>query len=138
MAPQVISVEQVPPEFLQELCLVGRIPSSHCFANPQFSYYLYIPRGYRQLITLPLIVLVHGSGRNAYELREEFISLAERRGCAVLCPLFPTGLQDPNDTNNYKMVKYEEFRYDNVILRMVEEAQMRYPRIETSIVEHLA
>ncbi|OKL63311.1 hypothetical protein UA08_01808 [Talaromyces atroroseus] len=132
MASQIVSVEQVPPEFLEELGLVGRIPSSHCLAAPQFSYYLYIPRGYRQLDTLSLIVLVHGSGRNAYQLREEFVSLAERRGCAVLCPLFPTGLLDPNDTNNYKMVKYGDVRYDNVVLRMADETHMRYPRIDTS------
>ena len=131
MPPQCHSVEQVPPEFLEELGLVGRIPSTHCLAFPQFSYYLYVPRGYRQLKSLSLIVLVHGSGRNAYSLRDEFIAIAERRGCAVLCPLFPTGLEDPNDTNNYKLIKFHEVRYDNVLLEMVEEAHARYPRINT-------
>lgn len=132
MSSPINSIEHVPPEFLEELGFVGRVPSSHCFAFPQFSYYLYVPRGYTQLETLPLAVLVHGSGRNAYELRGDFLSFAERHGCALLCPLFPTGLHDPNDSNNYKMIKYEDFRYDNILLQMLEEAQMRYPRINAS------
>ncbi|KAL2840394.1 hypothetical protein BJY01DRAFT_250016 [Aspergillus pseudoustus] len=110
MAPQTLSVDQIPAEFLEELGLVGRIPSSHCLADPRFSSFLYAPLGYTQIKTIPLIVLVPGSGRNPYQLREEFIALAERRGCAILCPLFPTELQDPNETNNYKVLKYGEVR----------------------------
>jgi pimeloyl-ACP methyl ester carboxylesterase len=64
-------------------------------------------------------------------LRERFMPLAERRGCAVICPLFPTGLDDPNDTNNYKLIKYGDFRYDDILLRIVDEVQMRYPRVNT-------
>jgi pimeloyl-ACP methyl ester carboxylesterase len=117
------------PEFLEELGLVGKIPSTQCAASPEFSSCLYIPPRYRPLHTLPLMVLVHGSYRDNYKLRDKFTALADLHGCALICPLFPRVPTDPYDISNYKMVTYLDLRYDTILLSMIDEVVARYPRI---------
>ena len=124
-----LTIERVKPELLEKLLLLGGVPSTQSAASPQFSYCLYIPPRYHSLESLPLIVLVHGSSRDNYKLRDRFISLAERHGCALLCPLFPRLVTDPYDMNNYKVIAYLDLRYDTILLSMIDEVATRYPRI---------
>jgi hypothetical protein len=47
--------------------------------------------------------------------------LADRVGAAVLAPLFPAGIDDPNDLQNYKMLLYQGIRYDSILLSITDE-----------------
>jgi len=126
------AVDSLPREYIRELGLLGAAAAFSCSYDPRASYYLYAPRRYFELETAPLLVLVHGSNRNAYQLREWYQNFAELHNAFLLCPLFPTGLIDPNDTDNYKAIEYSGIRYDAILLQMIEEAVARYPRLEPS------
>lgn len=130
MSEILFCLDAVPAKFHKELGLVGKIPLTQSAIAPCFSYCLYIPPRYDTLETLPLLVLMHSSDREACRLRDNFSALAEQHGCAILCPLFPRLLQDPYDTGNYKMILYEKTRYDLILLSMVEELAIRYTRID--------
>ncbi|CZR69996.1 uncharacterized protein PAC_19897 [Phialocephala subalpina] len=130
MPHALVTVDTVKPEFYEELYLVGKIPLTQCIVANQFSYCLYIPRRYQSLRALVFIVIVHGSGRDSCNLRDSFVDLAERQGCAILCPLFPRLPQDPYDLSNYKTISYQNSRYDLILLAMINEVTIRYPRIQ--------
>lgn len=115
----------------KELAYLGKVPAWTCTADSRFSYHLYIPENYHSLETLDLVVLVHGSGREAQTLRDEFASFAEEHSCVVLAPLFPIGYGDPFDTSNYKLVNYRDIRYDHVLLSMVDEVKSRYTKTQS-------
>ncbi len=112
-----------------------RLGSSAIFASqgdPRFGYCTFVPSGYDPEGSgkLPLIVLVHGSLRNNYELRDQFAEFAEAKGCAILAPLFPCGIGGVDDFNNYKHILYDGVRYDRVLLDMIDEVAGIF-RIET-------
>jgi hypothetical protein len=109
----------------------GRTAMFACQFDQRFSYCLYVPRSYEEdgNTTYPLAVIVHGSLRNATEYRDAFIDFAEREQCIILSPLFPCGIIEPGEVNNYKYIKYHDIRFDHVLLAMVEEAAATY-RIE--------
>ncbi|MDQ3692435.1 MAG: alpha/beta hydrolase [Chloroflexota bacterium] len=109
----------------------GRTAMFACQFDQRFSYCLYVPRGYDEdgATTYPLAVIVHGSGRNATEYRDAFIDFAEHEQCIVLSPLFPCGIIEPGEVNNYKYITYHDIRFDHVLLAMIDEAAATY-RIE--------
>lgn len=132
MSFKINSFDGLEPHIARELGYLGFNPAWSCVNDPRFCYFLYIPKRYYDIEgKVPLIVPVHGSGRNPEGLRRKFAALAEEHGCAVLAPLFPVGLIDPNDVVNYKMIKYREIRYDHILLAMVDEAHCRFGKIET-------
>lgn len=95
--------------------------------DQRFSYTLYVPAAYRDTgRVLPLVVIVHGTGRGAESYRDAFAEFAERHGCVVLCPLFPAGIVDPEDLHNFKFLAYRDIRYDLVLLDIVAEVAGRY------------
>ncbi|MCG7393388.1 alpha/beta hydrolase [Microvirga sp. ACRRW] len=112
----------------------GATPFWVCQADPRFSYCLYVPEGARPSRPLPLIVVVHGSYRVPEAYRDRFAKFAEDNGCVVLCPLFPCGIVEPEDTESYKFVYSDHVpayggrgvRYDQVLLSMVSEASERF------------
>lgn len=112
--------------------LLGRTALAACQADQRFSYCCYLPESYEEAGTrhYPLAVLVHGSGRNADILRDQFIDFAEANQCALLAPLFPCGIEEPGDTHNYKRILYRGIRYDKILLSMIEEVAGIY-RLET-------
>lgn len=132
MSYTIDSFDGLEPALAREFGYLGSNPAWTCVADNRFSYFLYIPKRYYEISgRISLIVPMHGSGRNAEALRGEFSTLAEEHSCAVLAPLFPAGMIDPNDTNNYKMIKYQDIRYDQILLAMVEETRCRFGKIDT-------
>ncbi len=99
-------------------------------ADQRFSYALYVPEGYdlatehRQ--SFDLIIAVHGSNRIVTEYRDAFSDLAAKRNCFVLAPLFPIGIIDPYDADNYKYISYRGIRYDQLLLSMISEVEQLY------------
>ncbi|QKX63111.1 uncharacterized protein TRUGW13939_10279 [Talaromyces rugulosus] len=133
MAGSIQSLDTLEPRVAQELMYLGSNPAWTCVADSRFCYFLYVPKRYYELKgKLQLAVLIHGSGRNPYTLRREFSDFAETHSCALLAPLFPVGLIDPQDTVNYKFIKYRDIRFDKVLLSMVDEAHARFGKIDPS------
>lgn len=94
-----------------------------CRLDQRFSYYMYLPKGFHP-VKKPadhLLVVIHGTFRDAQNTRDSFISFAEETNTVVLAPLFPTGIIDPEDLHNYKFIKYHDIRFDHVVLDMIDE-----------------
>lgn len=97
-------------------------------SDQRFSYCLYVPSDYDEdgEATYPLAVVVHGTGRAAQRCRDELAAFGERHGCIVLAPLFPCGIIEPGDRENYKLIGFRDVRFDLVLLDMLEEARQKY------------
>ena len=105
----------------------GATPIFASRADQRFHYCLYVPAAHRTAERpLPLVVIMHGTGRTGPQYRDAFASFAEERGCVVLAPLFPAGIDDPDDLHNYKFIAYHGIRFDRVLLAIVEEVAERY------------
>lgn len=77
-----------------------------------------------------MVVVVHGTHRNSQTLRTQFAEFAEAQRVIVLSPLFPAGIGDPLDVNNYKFIEYRGIRFDLVLLAMIEQVSKIY-RLES-------
>jgi poly(3-hydroxybutyrate) depolymerase len=99
-----------------------------CQYDQRFSYCLYIPLQYDVADSkeYPLLVVVHGSHRNAEAYRDRLADWAEEHQTIVLSPLFPSGIIEPGENNNYKQILFHDIRYDLVLLAMVAEAAAIY------------
>lgn len=107
---------------------LGRTAAAACLADQRFSYCLYVPTTYRaeQASDTRLVVAIHGSDRGNAAMRDLFVPLAEECNLIVLAPLFPTGIVEPYEMDNYKYVQFEGIRFDQVILAMLSEVGARY------------
>lgn len=105
----------------------------HCQSDPRFHYLIHIPEYYyeRENQKFPLIVIVHGTGRDNTEYWAEAKKYADATGAALLAPQFPGGLVDPSDLNSYKLLNCNGIRYDQILLNMIDEMQQRFSRILT-------
>ena len=50
--------------------------------------------------------------------------------CAVIAPIFPTGIQGPNDFDSYISVNAKSFRSDLILLALLDEVGHRWPAID--------
>lgn len=89
--------------------------------DPRFSYCLYVPAEIRRIC-----VYVHGTYRDAAFYRDQLSDFAIRNQVLLVCPLFPAGLIEPNDVENYKLLRFHEIRYDLILLGMLDEISQRY------------
>lgn len=118
-------------ERLIELEYLGRVPNTTFMDDPRFCYTLYIPKNYFELSSIRLLVLVHGSGRDHSTLHDLFRSYAIENNIALFTPLFPRGVTDQNDPDNYKTIQCDGIRYDELLLSMLEQVKWRYPKVST-------
>src|SRR5680860_1115071 len=111
--------------------LTGSTPYFSLKQDPRFSYALYIPSAHEDAAKpLPLVVIQHGSMRNAMDYRNVYVEAAEANGWILLAPLFPATLDDLEGLHNYKYIDYDGVRYDEVLLAMVAEVGSHY-NVET-------
>jgi pimeloyl-ACP methyl ester carboxylesterase len=107
--------------------------------DQRFSYCLYVPRafdpgGARSGPGLPVVALVHGSDRRPQLLRDEFAAFCEEHGCIALAPLFPAGIEAPDEFDGYKYLGSSAYthpphmplRYDRLLLAMLDEVRAVY------------
>ncbi|GAA5026207.1 hypothetical protein ACFQRL_12080 [Microbacterium fluvii] len=107
--------------------LTGVTPFQAFEGDSRFPFSLYVPRRYRELAgELPVLVSVHGTGRKVERSRDQFIPFAERHGVAVLAPLFPVGIGEPDDVSNYKELAYRGIRFDEIVIGMLQQAAARW------------
>jgi hypothetical protein len=106
----------------------GRTTLFACQYDQRFSYCLYVPESYDEdgEDTYSLAVIVHGTNRTAQEYRDRFVDFAEREQCIIMAPLFPCGIDEPGELNNYKFIEYHDIRFDHVLLAMVDEIAAIY------------
>jgi poly(3-hydroxybutyrate) depolymerase len=106
----------------------GRTALYACQYDQRFSYCLYVPESYEEDgdTTYPLAVIVHGTNRPAQEYRDRFVDFGEREQCVILAPLFPCGIIEPGELNNYKFIEFHGIRYDHVLLAMIDEISALY------------
>jgi poly(3-hydroxybutyrate) depolymerase len=111
----------------------GSTSSYACQYDQRFSYYAYIPSSYDENLNIdyPLAVIVHGNERAAQKYRSVFKDFAEANQTIILAPLFPCGIIEPYDMDNYKFIKFHDIRFDYVLLAMVDELAEKY-RIDHS------
>jgi poly(3-hydroxybutyrate) depolymerase len=96
-----------------------------CRMDQRFSYYLYIPRGFKpeHAADYQIAALIHGTTRNAEKLRDSFTGFADETNTLLLVPLFPAGIIDRGDIHNYKFIKFHDIRFDYILLDMVDEVR---------------
>lgn len=106
----------------------GETAYNACQADQRFGYYLYVPMhfSFESAPSYALVVLVHGTSRMPQMYRSLFTQFAEEHRCVVLAPLFPVGIIEPREVNNYKFIKFHDIRYDLVMLAMIAEVATRY------------
>ena len=100
---------------------IGRTTYFASSVDPRFSYCLYVPEQIRHIC-----VYVHGTTRDAASFRDRLSAFAEAQQTMVICPLFPAGVIDPVDIDNYKYLLYRGIRFDLVMLSMIDEVCERY------------
>ncbi|AJY75392.1 hypothetical protein [Paenibacillus beijingensis] len=96
--------------------------------DQRFSYCAYVPKSFDAEHPQHgrLIVLIHGTDRNAQIYRDAFSDLAEQTGAMVLAPLFPAGIIEAGELNAYKFVRFHDIRFDHVLLSMIDEFSSKY------------
>lgn len=99
-----------------------------CQYDHRFSYFAYIPNNYHVHAEkkYPLVVLIHGTNRSVQRYRDEFKDFAEEEDVIVLVPVFPAGIETPDDLSSYKFIKSNSIRYDLVLLAMIDELSQKY------------
>lgn len=106
----------------------GATPFFALQSDKRVSYCLYVPEDYDEDASdaYNLIVLVHGTERGATTYRDLFAGFARDQRCIILAPLFPVGLAGPGDLDSYKLIKFDEYRFDHLLLDMVQEVAAKY------------
>ncbi|ERS96724.1 hypothetical protein HMPREF1624_06933 [Sporothrix schenckii ATCC 58251] len=144
------TTRDVPAKFLEAVFLTGRVPWRVAPADPRVAYGLYVPPSqYHAKYTadaadddqtdtaddrLPLVVWVHGTGRDTSPLSTELAAFAEANGCAVLAPFFPANMDGPHDLDAYKVLRSQTLRSDRVLLAILDEVAVVWPGIATETV----
>jgi poly(3-hydroxybutyrate) depolymerase len=93
--------------------------------DQRLGYCLYVPVEVDD--GAPLVVMQHGTERNAAIYRDHMRSFADENRAVVLAPLFPAGIIDPDDLHNYKFIDYRGIRYDQALLAIIDEVAARHP-----------
>ncbi|KAK5947300.1 hypothetical protein PMZ80_001450 [Knufia obscura] len=148
------------------LSLTNRIYRTALQADPRISYEAYIPDAHYppddNTQKLPLLVAIHGTGRDTEKYLNIWKDFADTNKCAVSTPLFLALLQGPLDFDGYHFlgrappwsgepaetwlnasVEVEtmaetsgdpatDLRYDLLLLKMLDEVSIRWPAIDTS------
>ena len=104
----------------------GVLPYRASRRDPRFSYCLYLPPGDQSTDPGPLLVLVHDSERDAAGWRDRFMHFARQAGVALMAPLFPAGLPDPRDWENFADLQRGSVHFDQALLAMVDEVVAEY------------
>lgn len=127
-----IRVEDLPAEHPGRRLLTGRTPFFAAPTEPRCGYCAYVPRTWTPDSRMPVLVAVHGTGRNVGALREGLIPFADRHDLMVVTPLFPAGIDDPDDVHNYKTIEAHGIRFDLVLLGILEQVRFRWnARVDT-------
>ncbi|KAI0381663.1 alpha/beta-hydrolase [Hypomontagnella monticulosa] len=135
-----LTTANVPEQFLEDIYFVGHVPQMALQADTRISYALYIPESHYNANPatnpagdkLPLLVYIHGTSRNTAAMFGDLVPFADSVPCAVIAPIFPAGLNGPNDLDSFKELKTDSLRSDLSLLNILDEVAYRWPGLETS------
>ncbi|CAH0028300.1 unnamed protein product [Clonostachys rhizophaga] len=135
-----LTTSNVPAEYLEYVFLLGGFPIIQSRSDPRVSYGVYVPKDhYNELSNstqdkLPLLVNIHGTSRRmtALQVDDQLPKFADEIGCAVLAPLFPAGIEGPNDISSFKVLHTDSLRSDLALLNILDEVAYRWPGIDTT------
>ncbi|GHH71301.1 hypothetical protein GCM10018793_06250 [Streptomyces sulfonofaciens] len=120
-------MSQSPERDAQGAHFIGGTPFFASQHDQRLSYALYVPKDHTpQAPPLPLVVIQHGTGRSAELYRDRWKEFAIRHRCIILTPLFPAGIGEPGELHNFKFLKYQDMRFDEELLYMVDEVGERF------------
>lgn len=122
--PAFADLRNADPHSTVRRMLTGAVPAFACTYDPRFSFSLYVPKIHSFAAShppLPLLVIIHGTRRQTETYLTKLKTFAETHKCIIMCPLFPAGIVDPTDINNYKDLIYEGIRFDRVLLGMIDQ-----------------
>lgn len=119
-----IRLEDLPAGHPGRRLLTGRTPFFVAPTEPRLSFCAYVPRSWAP--EMPVLVAVHGTGRDVGALREGFVPFADRHNLIVVTPLFPAGIDDPDDVHDYKTLDAHGIRFDLVLLEILEQVRVRW------------
>lgn len=121
MSREILSA--LPPNSVTLRMLTGDVPFFASTYDPRFSFGLYVPKCHSfSGAQLPVLVIIHGTRRQTGTYFTKLKNFSEQHRCVIMCPLFPAGIIDPIDINNYKEILYRDIRYDLVLLSMLDQA----------------
>ena len=104
----------------------GTVPFKALRKDKRFSYCIHVPENFvSDPVGHTLLLALHGSDRNALELCRMFQDLSETHRFVVLCPLFPGGVDEPENMDGYKYLFEGDLNYVNVIDAMIGEVEER-------------
>ena len=121
-----ITLAQIPAGHPGRALLTGHTPWFAYQGDPRFSYGLYIPRDGEELEHAELLVVVHGTDRRAQSDLDTWAEFAEERNLVIMAPLFPVGIDGPDDLDGYKSIENAGVRYDQVLFGMLDEIRLRW------------
>ncbi|KAI0837278.1 alpha/beta-hydrolase [Hypoxylon sp. FL0890] len=135
-----LTTANVPAKFLEDVYFVNHVPLMALQVDPRISYALYIPESQYNPDPssnptpgkLPLLVYIHGTGRSIVAIYNELVPFADSAPCAILAPLFPAGMDGPNDIDSYKELRSNTLRSDLGLLSVLDEVAYRWPGLETN------
>ncbi|KAI1381116.1 alpha/beta-hydrolase, partial [Hypoxylon crocopeplum] len=138
-----LTTANVPSQFLADVYFVEHVPLFALQVDPRISYILYVPATHYNpdpnsgtsnsaIGKLPLLVYIHGSGRNTVAIYNELVPFANSTPCAILAPVFPAGMNGPNDIDSFKELHSTALRSDLALLSVLDEVAYRWPGLETS------
>ena len=118
------SLKSLPPNHPNVRMLSGKTPFFASTFDQRFSFGLQLPHShsFNKGPKLPLLVIIHGTRRQTGGYLNKLKEFSEQHHCAILCPLFPAGIVDPDDIHNYKNVLYKDIRFDLILLSMIDQA----------------
>ncbi|MDR2198851.1 MAG: alpha/beta hydrolase [Deltaproteobacteria bacterium] len=120
------------------------LPRMNCFScqrDQRFSYFIYVPKNWNypereRPERYNLAVLVHGSERSAEMYRNAARPFAEMTDTVILAPLFPAGITDFYEMDNFCHLRHLGVSYDLILLHMIEEISERFPVDSGNILLH--
>jgi poly(3-hydroxybutyrate) depolymerase len=121
-----IALGQLPAGHPGRAFLTGSTTWFAVQADPRFSYGLRIPDGFAPGAAYPLVVAVHGTTRQAQQLRDAWTAFAERHHAVIITPLFPAGITGADDVHGYKAIEDHGIRYDQVLFDLLGEVAARW------------
>ncbi|MCW4459846.1 S9 family peptidase [Microbacterium sp. MPKO10] len=93
-------------------------------SDPRFAYSLLLPAETDE--STRLVVSVHGSKRDPLGALQAFRDLAAWHNVAVIAPHFPRLAHDSEDLLGYKMLRWGNMHYDEILFSMIAEAHQSY------------
>jgi poly(3-hydroxybutyrate) depolymerase len=122
----VITLGQLPAGHPGRAFLTGSTTWFAASADARFSYGLHVPDGYEPGSASPVVVVVHGTARQAQQLRDTWAPFAERHCAVVVTPLFPAGISGPDDLDGYKAIEDHRIRYDHILFAILGDVAARW------------